>query len=66
VRRNFRWKISGVQDEEFTDCLREYMALGEAFYTAMTFKEFCTIKHPEWYEPQLAADEDSFKSTGRN
>ena len=39
------------------------MALGEAFYTAMTFKEFCTIKHPEWYEPQLGADEDSFKST---
>jgi hypothetical protein len=52
-----------AQDEEFTNCLREHMALGEAFYTAMTFKEFFTIKHPEWYEPQLAANEDSFKST---
>jgi len=40
VRRKFKWKISGVQDEEFTDCLREYMALGEAFYIAMTFKKF--------------------------
>jgi hypothetical protein len=41
------------------------MELGEAVYTAMTFKEFCIIKCPEWYEPQLAAEEDSFKSTGQ-
>ena len=26
------------QEEEFTNCLREYMALGEAFNTTMTFK----------------------------
>ena len=22
----------------------------------MSFKDFCTIKHPEWYEPQLSGD----------
>jgi hypothetical protein len=44
------------QDEEFTDCLREYMVLGEAFHVAMSFKDFCTIKHPEWYEPQVSVD----------
>jgi hypothetical protein len=60
-----QWAYQWAQDEEFTDCLREYMVFGEAFYTAMTFKEFCTIKHPEWYEPQLAADEESFKSIGK-
>jgi len=54
-----------TRDEEFTDWLREYMELAEAVYTAMTFKEFCIIKCPEWYEPQLAAEEDSFKSTGQ-
>jgi hypothetical protein len=43
-------------DEEFTYCLREYMALGEAFYAAMSIKDFCTIKHPEWYEPQVSMD----------
>jgi hypothetical protein len=56
----YLWEI----DEEFTDCFREYIAFGEAFHKAMSFKEICTIKHPDWYEPQLAADEESFKSTG--
>jgi len=41
------------------------MALGEAFYTTISFKEFCTIKHLEWYEPQLAEDEESLKNTGQ-
>jgi len=41
------------KDEEFTNCLREYMVLSEAFQTTMSFKYFCTIKHPEWYEPQV-------------
>jgi hypothetical protein len=27
-----------AQDEEFTNCLRDYVVLGEAFYIAMTFK----------------------------
>jgi hypothetical protein len=44
------------QDEEFTNCLREYMVLSEAFHTTMSFKDFCTIKHPEWYEPQVSVD----------
>jgi hypothetical protein len=44
------------QDEEFTVCLREYMVLGEAFQTAMSLKDFCTIKHHEWYEPQVSVD----------
>jgi hypothetical protein len=22
----------------------------------MSFKDFCTIKHPEWYEPQVSVD----------
>jgi hypothetical protein len=43
-------------DEEFTDCLREYQELGLAFHADMSFKDFCTIKHLEWYEPQLSVD----------
>jgi hypothetical protein len=27
-----------------------------AFHIAMSFKDFCTIKHPEWYEPQVSVD----------
>jgi hypothetical protein len=45
-------RINGA-NEEFTDCLREYQELGTAFHTDMSFKDFCTIKHPEWYEPLL-------------
>ena len=44
------------KDEEFTNCLREYMVLSEAFQVAMSFKYFFTIKHPEWYEPQGSMD----------
>jgi hypothetical protein len=29
------------------------MALSDEFHTIMSFKDFCTIKHPEWYEPQV-------------
>jgi hypothetical protein len=43
-------------DEEFADCLREYQELGPAFHADMSFKDFCTIKHPEWYEPQVSVD----------
>jgi hypothetical protein len=32
------------------------MVLSEAFHVAMSFKDFCTIKHPEWYEPQVSMD----------
>jgi hypothetical protein len=32
------------------------MELSEAFYAAMSFKDVCTIKHPEWYEPQVSVD----------
>jgi hypothetical protein len=35
-------------DEEFVDCLREYQKLGPTFLADMSFKDFCTIKHPEW------------------
>jgi hypothetical protein len=38
-------------DEEFTNCLREYQELGPGFHADMSFKDFCTIKHPKWYEP---------------
>jgi hypothetical protein len=55
VQRGNKTRHKG-QDEEFTDCLREYMALSEAFHTTMSFKDFCTIKHPEWYEPQVSVD----------
>jgi hypothetical protein len=44
------------QDEEFTNCLREYIALSEEFHVAISFKYFCNIKHPEWYEPQVSVD----------
>jgi hypothetical protein len=44
------------QDEEFTYCLREYMELSEAFHATMSFKYFCTIKNPEWYESQVSVD----------
>jgi hypothetical protein len=33
-------------DEEFADCLREYQELGSTFHADMSFKDFCTIKHP--------------------
>jgi hypothetical protein len=32
------------------------MELSEAFQVAIPFKDFCTIKHPEWYEPQLSVE----------
>jgi hypothetical protein len=32
------------------------MALSEAFHVAMPFKDFFTIKHPKWYEPQVSMD----------
>jgi hypothetical protein len=52
-----RWNTGQKgHDEEFTDCLREYMVLSETFHAAMSFKDFCTIKHPEWYEPQVSVD----------
>jgi hypothetical protein len=43
-------------DEEFADCLREYQELGPTFHADMSFKDFCTVKHPEWYEPQVSVD----------
>jgi hypothetical protein len=43
-------------DEEFANCLRQYQELGTEFHANMSFKDFCTIKHPEWYEPQLLGD----------
>jgi hypothetical protein len=46
------------QDEEFIYCLREYMVLSKAFHIAMSFGYFCTIKHPEWYEPQVSMDKE--------
>ena len=33
--------------------------MGKEFHAVISFKDFCPIKHPEWYEE----DEDSFKST---
>jgi hypothetical protein len=33
---------------EITNCHKEYQALSVAFRTNVTFKEFFTIKHPEW------------------
>jgi hypothetical protein len=44
------------QDEEFIDCLREYMVLSEAFHATMMFNDFFTIKHHKWYEPQVSVD----------
>jgi len=43
-------------DKEFADCLREYEELGTTFHADMSFKDFCTVKHPEWYEPQVLVD----------
>jgi hypothetical protein len=43
-------------DEDFTDFLREYMVLSEAFHATMSFKYFFTIKHLEWYEPKVSVD----------
>jgi hypothetical protein len=43
-------------DEEFAYCLREYQELGMVFHAAMPFKEFCTIKHLECYEPQVLVE----------
>jgi hypothetical protein len=34
-------------DEDFADFLREYQELGLAFHVEMSFKDFCTVKHPE-------------------
>jgi hypothetical protein len=48
-------RINGA-NAKFTDCLRECQELGLAFHTDMSFKDFCTIKHPEWYEPQLSGN----------
>jgi hypothetical protein len=48
-------RINGA-NEDFTDCLREYQELGPAFHKDMSFKDFFTIKHPEWYEPQLSGN----------
>jgi hypothetical protein len=36
--------------------LREYQELSATFHADMSFKDFCTIKHPEWYEPQVSVD----------
>jgi hypothetical protein len=46
------------QNEKFTDCFREYMALSKVFHAAMSFKDFRTIIHPEWYEPQISMDKE--------
>lgn len=46
----------GEQDEEITDCVREYMAQSEAFCAATSFKEFFTIKHAELYETYRCYD----------
>ena len=43
-------------DEEFANCLGQYQELGTKFHADMSFKDFWTIKHPEWYEPQLSGD----------
>jgi hypothetical protein len=32
------------------------MVLSEAFQAAMSFKDFFTIKHPEWYDPKYDKD----------
>ena len=47
--------INGA-NEEFANCLRQYQELGTEFHANMSFKDFCTIKHPEWYEPQIWGD----------
>ena len=36
--------------------MREYQELGMEFHADMSFKDFCTIKHPEWYGPQVSMD----------
>jgi len=38
------------------DFLGECMALSDAFNAIMSFKDFYTIKHPKWYEPQVSLD----------
>jgi hypothetical protein len=43
-------------DEEFANYLREYWELGTTFHVDMSFKDFCTIKHPKWYEPQVSVN----------
>jgi hypothetical protein len=43
-------------DEELANCLRQYQELGTKFHANMSFKDFYTIKHPEWYEPQISGD----------
>jgi hypothetical protein len=50
-------------EEEFTNCLREYRELGSTFHADMSFKDFCTIKHPESYEPQLSVDKKGMVPT---
>jgi hypothetical protein len=49
-------KYTGINgaNEEFANCLRQYQELGTEFHADMSFKDYCTIKHPEWYEPQLS------------
>jgi hypothetical protein len=42
--------------EEFADCSRRYQELGTEFHTDISFKHFCTIKHLQWYEPQVSVD----------
>ena len=42
--------------DDVTICIREYMENSEAFHAATSFKEFCTIKHPEWYEAYKCYD----------
>ena len=36
--------------------MREYQELGATFHATISFKDFCTIKHPKWYEPQVSVD----------
>jgi hypothetical protein len=42
------------------------MALGKAFYTVCDIQIILHQQTSEWYEPQLAVDEESFKSKGKN
>jgi hypothetical protein len=32
------------------------LAFSEAFHTTMSFKDFFTIQHPEWYKPQVSME----------
>ena len=53
------------QDDDITTCFREYQALGKELHAIVSFRDFCIIKHPEWYEEEEYSFRDTRKNLGR-